>query len=741
MANSAVERYRNALPLLIIVLSILVAYRKLTLMQGVVITDDIFTSDLMNNGFPYRFYLGQLIRNGELPTWYPPVFGGFPLLARAESGICYPPNLILFGLFPPYHALNLSILTTYILAAVGMYFFAKEIGANNPGAIIAGLGFAFCGFMVAHTKHLSMVNAASLFPLGLFFLERAMQIMKREYVSGVRWFLLFALIAALQYLTGHIQTAYYSSIFFLAYFAFRIPSAMSYEKNKTLRRRIHSIATSTHARWFVISMILAAGISAIQLIPTYELVSLSQRSGGVTYEYASSYAYDPSNIKTFFYPYANGDITDGSYRGKSVFWEDFGYAGLVAILLALYGVKSGWKSWHVKFFFLAGVGAFILVLGPNTPIYELVFNVVPGMKFFRFPTRFLFIVDASIAVLASIGATRLLENFRKKKDFSRQLGYALVAITILDLFYFQLRQNPIVDMDEWRATPETAPILQGDSSLFRIYSPGASDMHKRAFSQARGWSGSLQPYVEQRKFLQPSSHVLHGFSTADGYAQLTPGYVVDVWGDQNRGGLIYETARLQNNLFSTTQAFMNILSMNNIKYVLSPWPLGGGFMTPVDTVRGVYLFSNPTVLDRAYCVGGYVIGKTENERKQILRSQSFRPSDTVILEEPPTLSPDTGHNARAVIEQYSANEVRIRVRAERNTILVLSDTYYPGWKAFVDNSETTILKANHHQRAVCVPSGDHSVRFVFESSAIRWGAGVSAASVIILLGAAIRWRK
>jgi len=64
------------------------SYWKLSTMQGVLITDDIFASDIMNDGFPYRFYLGEALKAGELPLWYPCVYGGFPLLARAEAGIC-----------------------------------------------------------------------------------------------------------------------------------------------------------------------------------------------------------------------------------------------------------------------------------------------------------------------------------------------------------------------------------------------------------------------------------------------------------------------------------------------------------------------------------------------------------------------------------------------------------------------------------------------------------------------------
>ena len=84
-----------------LVLMVLLPYWKLTTMQGIVVTDDVFTSDIMNESFPYRHYIGEVLRNGQFPTWLPYIYGGIPLLARAEAGGCYPFNLVLFALFPP----------------------------------------------------------------------------------------------------------------------------------------------------------------------------------------------------------------------------------------------------------------------------------------------------------------------------------------------------------------------------------------------------------------------------------------------------------------------------------------------------------------------------------------------------------------------------------------------------------------------------------------------------------------
>jgi predicted secreted protein len=112
------DRYRTWAAVAFIAALVLAAFWKLTLMKGLLITDDIFASDLMNENFPYRFSLGEALRSGQLPLWMREIYGGFPLLARAEAGVCYPLNVILFGLFSPYVALNLTILFTVVTAGM-----------------------------------------------------------------------------------------------------------------------------------------------------------------------------------------------------------------------------------------------------------------------------------------------------------------------------------------------------------------------------------------------------------------------------------------------------------------------------------------------------------------------------------------------------------------------------------------------------------------------------------------------
>jgi len=697
-------------------------------MKGVLITDDIGASDIMNDGFPYRFYAGELLKSGELPLWYPPVYGGFPLVARAESGVCYPPNLVLFWLLNPYVALNCVILLTLLTAAAGMYLYAREIGAGVPGALLAALAFAYSGFMASHLKHLSMVNGACWFPLGLLAIEKGLRAAARGNGTACRRAMLaLGAILGLQILSGHIQIAYYAALAYAACFIFR-----GAQIRRAGRIPVRLLGARTGAPWFALAMALGAIAGAVQLIPTYELVGFSGRAHGVSLAYATKYDYDPAMAATFLYPPAPGEPSDDSYRGKGVYWEDYGYVGAVTLLLAAIALVKDFRSAHVRVFACAAACAYLVVLGGTTPLFGALFDIVPFMKYFRFPSRMLFIVDASLAVLGGLGLGRLAPAgpATGARRPAAAVAWGVLALAVADLLFFQMRQNAIAPRAEWERPPRTAGVLARDGG--RIFSQGGILTHIAAYTEAGGWRGSLAPYIDQREYLQPSLHVLYGLSSADGYAQLTPGNVVDVWGDQNRRGLIDSLWSVGDGRFTVRAPYMRLLALNNVRTILSPLPIAGEPLSFRGMVGLVRIYDNPAALPRAFIVGAWRVAHSDTESLGLLASASFRPEREAILRRDPGITPHDSVRGEATVTLAEANRVTIRCASPDSALLVLSDTYYPGWEAAVDGLPAPILPANHTMRAVVVPAGAHDVTFAFRPASVRGGFVLSLAGMLCL---------
>ena len=84
--------------------------------------------------------------------------------------------------------------------------------------------------------------------------------------------------------------------------------------------------------------------------------------------------------------------------------------------------------------------------------------------------------------------------------------------------------------------------------------------------------------------------------------------------------------------------------------------------------------------------------------------------------------------------QATFNTYAVRADVAVPSLLVYADTYYEGWRAYVDDREVEIVRANHAFKAVRVDPGQHVVRFVFDPWTFRWGAGITLAGLAIVAG-------
>jgi uncharacterized membrane protein YfhO len=78
--------------------------------------------------------------------------------------------------------------------------------------------------------------------------------------------------------------------------------------------------------------------------------------------------------------------------------------------------------------------------------------------------------------------------------------------------------------------------------------------------------------------------------------------------------------------------------------------------------------------------------------------------------------------------------VDLEVNCQKGGDLVLSDNYYPGWKAFVDGRAAVIKRVKYLFRGVEVPEGKHQVRFIYDPASVKIGALISAAALLALIG-------
>ncbi|HET7696964.1 MAG TPA: YfhO family protein [Vicinamibacterales bacterium] len=724
----------------LLTLGALLPYWRLLTFSVIYVTDDYFASDIFNGELPGRVLVGQLVRRGELPVWTAQLCSGLPLAGSSADPI----GLGAFALLPPAAALDLLVIALLLVAAHGAYGLARRFGADRVGAVLAGLAFAGSGYIACQLKHLAIVSTIVWLPVGLLLIDRALVAPKpdteRPGEGGRRSLAtaLFGLVFAQQVLSGFPQSAYICALVYGSFALFRaLQGRMQYASPR---------------QWLVLlgglgaAVVLGAGAGAFVLLPMSALGSISDRAAEVQqgYQWATRLAYWPPNILTFLLPYVNGDISDNSYKGPPFFWEDYGYVGALTFLLAIYGAVRQRRMPVVLFLAGMTVLAYLFVLGAATPVFKIAYLLIPGLKMFRFPTRFLIVVELGLAVLGAIGLTRLRADLQERVSaVSRApiwIAAAICALTAVDLWYHQPRQNPMVPAQEWLAPPATAKMILADTPQPRTFTPRQRELHRGAFVAAKGWS-DVTPYFTLRGVLQPNTGGgFWGIPSADCYAGIAPRWYTDVWGDHNREDSLATRMSLvdpSQQALLLHPGFAGLLKGYGVTHVLSSLPQRGTDLQYVGRDGNSFVYRVKGTARVRFVPNGR--GMSDGAAAARLLDGTFDPDAEILLHEPGFVisdgPPPTAQTwpDRAVITHESQRTLTVSVDAPQFGYLLLADTYYPGWSATVDGAPAPVIRANLSVRAVPVSAGRHEVRFTYDAPGVATGIRITVASIALLL--------
>ena len=169
---------------------------------------------------------------------------------------------------------------------------------------------------------------------------------------------------------------------------------------------------------------------------------------------------------------------------------------------------------------------------------------------------------------------------------------------------------------------------------------------------------------------------------------------------------------------------MPTMNMLNTKYVISGDPA-------LDTVV------NKAALGNVWFVKGIQYEKGPAEVMK--RLDNFNPKDTAIIEQKDKIDGlndiQVDEAAQITLVNNNNDEVNYKSSSSKKQLAVFSEIYYKqGWKAYIDNTEAPIVKANYVLRALVVPAGTHSIRFEFKPVIVNTAQKASAAASIILWG-------
>ncbi len=716
--------------------------------------------DVINEIYPWRYFSISQVKGGSIPFWNPHNFSGNPQLANFQTGLFYPFNLLYLGL--PFNlAWTIIIMLQPFLAAIFMYLFlCRGLSLSKQASIIGGIAFAFSSYMTVWIEYGNIGSTLLWLPFILLFVKRLY-----EKFSSLD-FLILTLIISVSFLAGYIQGVFYIYVISFLYFLF----LFFRDKKRTLKHKRNFL--------FAVSLIFPIALTFFQLYPTLVLFSDSTRGaytlGQISKMLAPFYYWITAFVPDFF-----GNPATRNYWYNGTYIETVMYAGVGILFFAIYSV---FKSKNPEKFFFSVLAFLSLIIASNLPGIKFLYLLPIPMVSTTVPTRELNIFIFSVIILGALG----IDNWLKEKNYkslfpvffvifyaliwgvvfllpkfiaidpsnisvtkhnlilptvlafgilvafylkrvNKNLAFIIVLLLVsFDLFYFF---NKITPFSPAQLTYPNTPIISyiketaginrfwgygsgyipaNYQSVDGTYSPEGNDpLHIAAYTEllASSKTGTL-PEVLPR----PDANIAPGYGPDD----------------------------LKNNGFRQT-----VLNLLGVKYVLQKQQLLGAWEQPDLTtfpekeyslVYKVYpwqVYENKNALPRFFLANNF---KVEN-RSHILSSiySGIDLRKTLLLEKSPGIKIDKNSKGGVRLLSYTANEVSFSVKTNGNSLLFLSDNYYPEWSAYVDGVKTNLLRADYSFRAVAVPKGEHNVVFSYDPVSFVRGIALSGASLGLLL--------
>ena len=730
-------------------------------------------SDQYIAGYAFRNFGAEMLRStGSIPLWNPYLFGGMPYVAAMHGDIFYP-TFLLRLLLGTDAGMTWSLILHVILAGCFTYGFLRAWGFSFTASLIGGLIYSLGGNLAGQVSpgHDGKMYVSAMFPLLCWLLLRGI----RDGRAGA-WGLL-AIVVGLSVLSPHPQLLQYSLLgsgAFALLLAFGM-GELSPPRPVAVRRLAFAFG----------AVVLGMVMGAIQYLPVREYVSWSPRAGGVGgWETATSYSLPLEEMINFYLPTFSGILQ--KYWGRNgihLHSEYIGAAALMLVGLAIARVPDLRRRRWVFFWLGAFVVSLLWALGGSTPFYNLIYAIVPGTKFFRAPSTMLFLVSFTLAMLATEGVERIRlrevsmrrvyvlagvaafisllaitgafgnlastlvgpERYEALGDANatrvdglRTLFFALATLAIgiavargrLKLRWLAPVLALVVFVDLWSILRHYWMFMPPASVTFA--SDPTVDFIKRDSIPGRVLTAPVSPDMAHHDpTLAGDGYMAHGIRVVGGYHGNELGRFTQLGG------------RGQGYQLTSTPSFARLY---NIRYVLAngdipelPKVLG-----PVKTAAGttVNLYRYPTDNPPAWVASAIVKAPDEQIMPTVLDPR-FNPKTVALFDASSNVSAQNisalppAATVVASVPRFApgAIDVTLDAPAPAGSALVVSENYYPGWRASVDGKPVMVDRADYTLIGVPLPTGARRIELRFDSAPYHTGKTVT----LIAMLAALIW--
>ncbi|MDP2470012.1 MAG: YfhO family protein [Candidatus Palauibacterales bacterium] len=747
-----------------------------------------FSRDVAPFFYPMKHFLASTVRSGTLPLWDPWVAGGEPFFASLQPGLLYPGSLVLYAL-PMPAAFDWLIVLHFPLAGAGMALLFRRWGHGWTAAIMGGLVFMLGGFFVSLGNFVNNLQTVAWLPWIFLAWDR---VLAGGRIRDLLLFAVLCVVAFLggepQMLAVGLLLVFAHGLFAVEkrdlgrgrqMSAFVIAGVLAVAM-VSVQLLPFAEYMSASVRSLPIDLEYASARSLGPGGALHLLLPPALHSGA--YGFSTRFMAS-SEVPWILSAYA-GCITlalafVGGLKGRGLRWTAFWLtAGVLSILLALGSHSPLYRAlfeWVPPFrpfrypekFLLIGAIAVSVFAAQGTdrwlatghpddrergalsragiwiPVLLVTVTYVALAVILGTATGFLraacerwlgealLCADPAVATglyaaiarraagltLCLAAVTFLYSSGRLRRSLASVI---IVSLAVVDLATAHREVNPSVESDIYVTPPWTADALdelmvpRGDVR----YRGSPHHAAMGSIVTVRG-AWELSNMFLDYQTMGPNVGQIFGFPMQDGL----------------QGVELISVAL-------TNEAAMRAWSDDPLRFLRA---MNVGFYADAtasaDSIDGLSLaashpdlpirvYAVPDPVKRLYLVAAYETREGQAAALHRVLEPDFPLGAAVVLETDPGMRPDPAASGEILSRREGPNRVSARLKASGPMLAVLSDRWYPGWKATVNGDRVPVYRANGVFRAVTVPAGVSDVEFRFAPGSLVLGAAISLVGLL-----------
>jgi hypothetical protein len=721
--------------------------------------------DAVSQSYAWTVYAHECLRRGDFPLWNTRIFSGTPFVANRHTALFNPLLLVPLLFVPPIPALTFYYMIHYLIGGWFMYLFLKSLRLRRWVALFGAIAYMLQGAYIPWSE--LIIADLAYFPAILYYVERACS--RRDRAGIVGFIVSFALLAV---------TGYPQNIVFMLYL---VIFWLLFTKGPGIGAAVKRLAG------LIAMLVPALLIGAMQHLPMLEFYRLSMRS---YQEFQSGFEMSsrPENfsvymaVLTMFFPTVFGDCqstTAGVLPVSIMAMLNYAFAGVITAFASLF-FPIVWRNRYARFFTVIWLVGLVIVL--SNPVYQLAVRFLPGFRMSQLKPYF--VVETSMIMVAAFVIDNVVGRIKIDRPLVRKLNIAFVlsiaALIGLCVVWLQVRLAPSFTPPE--VLPPTGAIaggtavLAGVLTLGYLYSRGLGyrwlasgvillellnlvpyHLHFvslvaknravfetpsiRFLEDRMASDGPLRIYRDRHKVLRPNSPVIFGLDDMGGFDSL----VSSTYANYFR---FIDPAMVRDSRYIEIpgdpsvygEPFWDFLG---VRYLVSTTPMSALPSNWQPAWQGeVFVYENTSWLPRWFFVPKIVpVGTMEDGYEA---SRKIDPAREAVVEgiredeAPASLvegAEPNGDVSRGEVRValYEADEARLAARCDRDSFLVFSDSWFPGWRAWVDGREVKVYRTDGVVKGIVVPGGEHEVRFEYDPISYRIGLVLVFLGIVLVI--------